>query len=393
MGTRLFFGIMGAIAALMAAWLLNSIFQGYHLSKQLDDQTSPALIFRSDVSVRLTQAGAKSGDPQISLSWENYNDLDLHCVEPGGFEIFFKNRRSARGGELDVDMNVQPETNRPVENIYYDPRIAPRGEYAVYVNHYHNHGGHDPTPYTVHITTGGRTTTYSGSISFGDPKKLVARFQAGQVAPFWSRFFGNFWLPLLVVMGWASAIGSLMGLWLTFAQRAWLKRGEDAITFRRVLAGAWGGLVLGAVAGACGQTIFYALQMLLPFIPGWGARGLGFAVFGGLLGYGLGHFVPNLPYSPARMAGIIGSLLGTAGFLWAINHASDAAGRLMAAGLTGFFIGLMIYLAAAYREEEEEEPDRGEDQIAASPLGTVSGYRLRPAGRITGREKSVDGYN
>lgn len=387
MGTRLFFGIVGAIAAVMAAWLLNYAFQGYNLSKRLDDQTSPALIFRSDVSVRLAQAGAKTGDPQISLSWENYNDLDLHCVEPGGFEIFFKNRRSQSGGELDVDMNVQPESNRPVENIYYDPRIAPRGEYAVYVNHYHNHGGRDPTPYTVHITTGGRTTTYSGSISFGDPKKLVARFQAGSVAPFWSRFFGNFWLPLLIVTSWASAIGFLTGLLLTFAQRAWLKRGQDAITFRRVLVGALGGLVLGAIAGAVGQTIFYALQMFLPSVPVWLARGLGLGAFGGLLGYGLGHFVPNLPYSPARMAGIVGSLLGAAGFLWAINNAGDAAGRLIAAGLTGFFIGLMIYLAAAYEEQEEEEQNRMEDRIAVSTLGTVSGYKLRPAGRITGREK------
>jgi hypothetical protein len=387
MGTRLFFGIVGAIAALMAAGLLNSMFHSLNLSKRLSDQTSPVLIFRSDVSVRLAEAGAKTGDPQISLSWENYNDLDLHCVEPGGFEIFFKNRRSQSGGELDVDMNVQPESNRPVENIYYDPRTAPRGEYAVYVNHYHNHGGRDPTPYTVHITTGGRTTTYSGSISFGDPKKLVARFQAGSVAPFWSRFFGNFWLPLLIVMLWASAIGLLMGLLLTAAQRAWLKRGQDAITFRRVMVGAVGGLVLGAIAGAVGQTIFYGLQMFLPFIPVWLARGLGFGAFGGLLGYGLGHFVPHLPYSPARMAGMVGSLLGAAGFLWAIHNAGDAAGRLIAAGLTGFCIGLMIYLAAAYEEQEEEDQNRMEDRIAVSTLGTVSGYKLRPAGRITGREK------
>jgi hypothetical protein len=386
MGKRLYFGIVGALAAVFAAWLLNYAFQGYNLSNRLNDRTTPTLIFRSAISARLAQAGAKSGDPQISLSWENYNDLDLHCVEPGGFEIYFKNRRSSLGGELDVDMNVQPESQRPVENIYYDPRVAPRGEYAVYVNHYHHHGGRDPTPYTVHITTGGRTTTYTGSISFGDPKKLIARFQAGQALPFWKMFLNNFWLPLLVVALWASAIGLLTGLLLTFAQRPWFRRGQDAISFRRVLGGVLGGLILGAFAGAIGQKIFYSLQMLLPIIPGWLARGFGFAAFGGLLGYGSGHFVPNLPYSPARLAGILGGLMGTAGFLWAINNAGDSTGRLLAAGLTGFMIGLMIYFATE-EEDEEEEQDRMEDRVAVSALGSVSGYRLRPAGRITGRSK------
>jgi ribosomal protein S27E len=55
---------------------------------------------------RLEKAGAKSGDVQITLIWFNVNDLDLHCIEPGGGEIYFGRRRSRSGGELDVDMNA-----------------------------------------------------------------------------------------------------------------------------------------------------------------------------------------------------------------------------------------------------------------------------------------------
>ncbi|MCS7047282.1 MAG: hypothetical protein NZO58_13065, partial [Gemmataceae bacterium] len=55
---------------------------------------------------RLNQAGGKSGDVQLTLIWYNGNDLDLHCVEPSGEEIFFARRRSRSGGELDVDMNA-----------------------------------------------------------------------------------------------------------------------------------------------------------------------------------------------------------------------------------------------------------------------------------------------
>jgi uncharacterized protein YfaP (DUF2135 family) len=48
------------------------------------------------------------------------NDLDLHVVEPSGEEISFSHRKSASGGELDVDMNAGSQRNdKPVENIYW----------------------------------------------------------------------------------------------------------------------------------------------------------------------------------------------------------------------------------------------------------------------------------
>ena len=74
---------------------------------------------------RLEREGAESSDVQISLMWNNYNDLDLHVVCPSGERIHGGNRESACGGELDVDANVRPETKKPVENVVWPEGKAP----------------------------------------------------------------------------------------------------------------------------------------------------------------------------------------------------------------------------------------------------------------------------
>lgn len=131
----------------------------------------------SDFHQRLQQAGAKTGDVQISLLWNNYNDLDLHCVDPRGEQIYFEKRRSASGGELDVDMNAGTERSiNPVENIYWPEGGAPVGIYKVYVNHFANHGGRNPTPYSVRILVKGQTLQFNGAISSGDRMHLVHQF-------------------------------------------------------------------------------------------------------------------------------------------------------------------------------------------------------------------------
>jgi len=117
---------------------------------------------------RLGEASAKGGDIQISLFWKNYNDLDLHCIDPRGEEIFFSNKRSSlTGGELDVDRNAQmPYTATPVENIYWPAGGAPPGLYRISVVHYALHGGADPTAFTVRTVARGVTNFFSSTISF-----------------------------------------------------------------------------------------------------------------------------------------------------------------------------------------------------------------------------------
>ena len=73
-----------------------------------------------DMDERLIREGGKSGAVQVTLSWDDYNDLDLHLFCPDGERIYFNNKTSECGGELDVDMNVKPVSNNPVENIVWE---------------------------------------------------------------------------------------------------------------------------------------------------------------------------------------------------------------------------------------------------------------------------------
>lgn len=89
---------------------------------------------------RVKQAGGSvTGDLCCRLAWSNFDDLDFHMSEPGGYEIFFGNRSSTSpsGGRLDVDMNVSPTTREPVENIFYADRARMRaGDYELFVHQY-----------------------------------------------------------------------------------------------------------------------------------------------------------------------------------------------------------------------------------------------------------------
>jgi len=76
---------------------------------------------------------------RISLSWLSACDLDLHCQEPGGYEIFFSNKQrlSPTGGMLDVDMNLGHRTSdHPVENIAWERMPTKQGRYRVTVHNY-----------------------------------------------------------------------------------------------------------------------------------------------------------------------------------------------------------------------------------------------------------------
>jgi hypothetical protein len=139
---------------------------------------SQALLL-DDFSQRLQQAGARSGDVQISLEWKNKNDLDLHVIDPFREEIFYRNRVSQSGGQLDVDMNlvrldngvevaedISHLTDKPVENVYWPEKGAARGMYRVEVVHYARHGAPDPTPFSVRVINRGQAAYYRGVISY-----------------------------------------------------------------------------------------------------------------------------------------------------------------------------------------------------------------------------------
>lgn len=93
------------------------------------------------IKERVKQAGGSvTGDLLCRLAWSNYDDLDLHMIEPSGHEISFRSRGrlSPSGGMLDVDMNAGAGTTRtPVENIFYARRATMReGTYQLFVHNW-----------------------------------------------------------------------------------------------------------------------------------------------------------------------------------------------------------------------------------------------------------------
>lgn len=131
-----------------------------------------------DIQYRIEREGGKSGEVQISLAWDDFNDLDLHLFCPSGERIYFNNKKSACGGELDVDMNVRPTSEKAVENIVW-PENAPLGKYKVGVHFYKHHLKDDTTTvckFRARILTHGKVRDYSGSITHGQAMQMVTSF-------------------------------------------------------------------------------------------------------------------------------------------------------------------------------------------------------------------------
>jgi len=138
-----------------------------------------------ELQARLEREGAKSSDVQVSLMWNNFNDLDLHIVCPSGERIHGGNKISACGGELDVDANVRAETRKPVENVFWPEGTAPGGQYHVYVHYYKKHNkrrSKDPTKFQIMVNSGGEMTEYTAELSKGDPIMQVCSFDVSSKA-------------------------------------------------------------------------------------------------------------------------------------------------------------------------------------------------------------------
>lgn len=125
---------------------------------------------------RVKAAGGNvSGVLRFSIQWneakDNNDDLDAHCIEPGGIvkNPFFPGRGShifygARGphpstGELDVDIQV-PGDQVAVENITYsDAFRMPEGDYTFLVRNYRSRGA--KSGFTAEIEFGGTIHSFS----------------------------------------------------------------------------------------------------------------------------------------------------------------------------------------------------------------------------------------
>lgn len=124
----------------------------------------------SFIKERVKAAGGNvDADVCFRLAWSNYDDLDIHMVEPGGSHIYFGSYRQGRGtqfspcgGQLDIDMNAGGKGSRtPVENIYYpDISKMKTGRYRLYVNQYSQREKID-FGFEVEVQIRGEVTRYS----------------------------------------------------------------------------------------------------------------------------------------------------------------------------------------------------------------------------------------
>lgn len=98
---------------------------------------------------------------RVSLSWTNYDDLDLHIYEPIGHDhIYYGSKRGASGGVLDVDMNAGGgQTREPVENIVWASKM-PDGAYRVVVNNYNQRETSD-VGFVVEVESSGKLSHFS----------------------------------------------------------------------------------------------------------------------------------------------------------------------------------------------------------------------------------------
>ncbi|MGK0289257.1 MAG: hypothetical protein ACI86H_000691 [bacterium] len=122
----------------------------------------------AEIRKRVEQAGGQydNVDVRASLIWNNRNDLDVHVFAPSGEEIWYSSKRSRCNGWLDVDMNVQGETLKPVENIRWAKGQAPKGHYKVIVQNYGFHESKEtPTPFKVELEINGKIQHFEGVAS------------------------------------------------------------------------------------------------------------------------------------------------------------------------------------------------------------------------------------
>jgi hypothetical protein len=454
--TRVIFALVGAVTCLAAACLAElalgrmnagNLLRKYHAASILF-LTDPATTFTKEeppppapppsdyeLQRRLDKVGGQSGDVQISLTWNNRNDLDLSCVDPYGEMIDGYNQQSRSGGVIDVDMNVTPGellspqanalvnrrfgvqrqhrtgiSSEPVENLIW-ANNAPQGHYKVFVHQFCNKEQTASTPYWVVVRVHGEVHRITGVMGREDfcqqlvEPKLVYEFDVTAPKPaapvvekappapkpmqpppppklvrHVAYSLNHLDYALLTALLWGTLAG-LLPIALVIAQRIYL--GLPALYGEPDLIVGIGGPATGFAAALIAQTVLSLLASAfapsaLPalFVFSWMLLG---ALFAGALSF----YTPNLPRIAAWIAGTASALMGSSLFLLLASSHQDSAGRVLIATLVGGTIGALIALPRREREPEPEPvPEQPRPAFEVAPPFVVRGTRTRKVGGL-----------
>ena len=410
--TRLIFALLAGVACFLMALVLEGVFTLSNVRGFVNNQPNRTLFFHSyqknKASNRAALANAKSGDVEITLTWNNRNDLDLHCIDPNGEHLYYAHRRATHSnGELDIDKNAGPPYSRlPAEHVYWPRRDAPDGTYKVYVDEFQRHGDEDPTAFEVTTKEYGRIKKYQGTIRMGrdrnpnDPGQFVCEFSA---TPSGDRsFFGRvaFLKSAFLIAGWFSlvafALATAILTGLIPVKIPYQKKTREVLLAPRLF-----GIQLAYVAGSVGLSpgkilpiaFDYAIwglfagffgQLLYGFLPEeWLAlsptrsHAIALVLIASILGATVGRKVPHINRGQAFLASLLTALLCSRLFLIVYWSGSEMWGRVLVATLLGVAIGVSVSLPIQEPEEEIEIEDRYARRNV--PM-TLKANRVGPAG-------------
>lgn len=333
---------------------------------------APSLLFDSAVQGRLAAAGASmKGDIMAALSWETKDDLDLHCIDPSGTRIYFQNRRSRTGGELDVDRNVlAPLVDDPVEHIYWPIDGAPEGQYVFFVHFPTRNSRVERIPFRLDIQIGDHIVKKTGVLSVPGPREengvtvFTFDYQRERNVPR-KAGVGGFLLGVASVgltLGFL-ALGASFAISVTQARMlgsdTWLPRDFGKIILLSLCA--------GVVAGFVGQALLTVMSSQLGSSGGALFKVVAWVVVGGTLGFAFSLIIPNLDRGKAILGGLIGGVLAGV----ALTVLPGGAGRFLACLILGGAVGLSVAIVEAIAREGYLRVIWGPGEFTTVNLGSM----------------------
>ena len=145
--------------------------------------------WQTEMSRRAERRGGNvKGALRFTLQWNdgtvwNRDDLDAHCLEPGGNQIYYSNKQGRFGGVLDVDIQRPYIGEKAIENISWSSlrKLKRNKEYLFFVERYADRGGEDG--FRAEIEFGGQLYSYRYNGQWRQQKVVTAYNYWGDEVP------------------------------------------------------------------------------------------------------------------------------------------------------------------------------------------------------------------